>query len=157
MNVSAIAGINESNKINTNQNLLNGYLSNVINGLPLNGYDDNTSYDDPGDTGSSDSSSSGFDWKSWLDTAGKIAKKVQEYEPVIDKYLPKPVKEEVNKFLPGEMNNNPGPGPGPGQGPGPGTNQQQQQYYSTGPNYLLWGGVAVGVLAFSFLAYKILK
>lgn len=152
MNVSAIAGINESNKININQNLLNSYLSNVINGLPLNGYDDNTSYDDPGDTGSSDSSSSGFDWKTWLNTAGEIAKKVKEYEPVIKAYLPKEVKDEVNKYLP-ENNNN----PGPGTGPGPGTNQQQQQYYSTGPNYLLWGGVAVGVLAFSFLAYKILK
>jgi len=156
MNVSAIAGINESNKINTNQNLLNGYLSNVINGLPLNGYGDNTSYDDPGDTGSSDTSSDGFDWKSWLDTAGKIAKKVQEYEPIIDKYLPKGVKDEVNKYLP-ENNNNTGGGKGTDPGTGPGTNQQQQQYYSTGPNYLLWGGVAVGVLAFSFLAYKILK
>ena len=156
MNVSAIAGINESNKINTNQNLLNGYLSNVINGLPLNGYDDNTSYDDPGDTGSSDTSSSGFDWESWLNTAGKIAKKVKEYEPVIDKYLPKGVKDEVNKYLPGENNNTTDPAYQQTTTI-PQQQQQQQQYYSTGPNYLLWGGVAVGVLAFSFLAYKILK
>ena len=146
MNVSAIAGLKNS------ENNLNNFLNEKINGLY-----DNTSYDDPGaDSGTSSGSDSGFDWGSLAKTANTIVADLNAASPWINKFFPDATS-TANKYLPNQY-----------QLPSGGNTPTNPYNYTPPPvntntpttsstNYLMIGGIAVGVLVVGFIGYKLIK